>query len=102
MPSDFRASLVGAPGKGSYPLAFFEYLLVHRHLRSLPHVGSGTRQAIKDFMLWIVESNAGQTTVRTLLLIPPVLAGSSSCHGQCTTPANVPALLRTQLNSIGV
>src|SRR5215468_1238126 len=47
MPEDFRVSITNAPGKTSYPISSFTWLLVPAKISD-----AGKREAIKDFLKW--------------------------------------------------
>jgi phosphate transport system substrate-binding protein len=49
MPSDFRVSIVNAPGKASYPISTFTYLLIPSQIPD-----AGKRKAITDFLHWML------------------------------------------------
>ena len=49
MPADFRVSIVNAPGKASYPISTFTYLLVPSQIPD-----AGKRKAIADFLHWML------------------------------------------------
>jgi len=50
MPSDFRVSITNAPGKGSYPVASFTWLLIYR-VQEDPVKG----QALVRFLKWMLR-----------------------------------------------
>ena len=60
MSADFTAGLINLPGRLDYPLATFDFLLVHRDLRQLPNADLLTRQTVKDFILWSLGRYGGQ------------------------------------------
>jgi phosphate transport system substrate-binding protein len=70
MPADFRVSITNAPGKGSYPIASFTWLLIP------DKIGDATkREAIKGFLKWMLA--AGQNDAAALSYAPlpkPVVA----------------------------
>ena len=53
MPDDFRVSITNAPGKGSYPISTFTWLLIPSQIPD-----AGKRDAIKGFLGWMIS--AGQ------------------------------------------
>jgi phosphate transport system substrate-binding protein len=50
MPSDFRVSITDAPGASAYPIASFTYLLIPEKIAD-----SGKRDAIKEFLRWMIK-----------------------------------------------
>ena len=48
MPSDFRVSITNAPGKGTYPIVSFTWLLVPSTIQD-----AGKKAVIKDFLKWM-------------------------------------------------
>ncbi|HSB55089.1 MAG TPA: phosphate ABC transporter substrate-binding protein PstS [Gemmatimonadales bacterium] len=53
--TDFRVSITNAPGKDSYPISSFTWLLVHPDLKD-----AGKAKAIKDFLSWMITPEAQQ------------------------------------------
>lgn len=49
MPADFRVSITNAPGKNTYPVVSFTWLLVPSSIQD-----SGKKTVIKDFLKWMV------------------------------------------------
>jgi phosphate transport system substrate-binding protein len=56
MPADFRVSITNAPGKESYPISSFTWLLVPQK-----QADAGKQQVIKDFLQWMLTSGQGYT-----------------------------------------
>jgi len=50
IPEDFRVSITNAPGKASYPICSFTYLLVPTSIED-----ANKKQAIKDFLTWMLS-----------------------------------------------
>jgi phosphate transport system substrate-binding protein len=50
MPDDFRVSITNAPGAKSYPISSFTWLLIPAQISD-----AGKRDAIKDFVKWMLE-----------------------------------------------
>jgi phosphate transport system substrate-binding protein len=50
MPEDFRVSITNAPGAKSYPISSFTWLLIPAQIPD-----AGKRDAIKDFVKWMLE-----------------------------------------------
>lgn len=70
MPDDFRVSITDAPGKDSYPIASFTWLLIPAQIQD-----ATKRNAIKDFLKWMLAD--GQSYCESLAygkLPPPVTA----------------------------
>jgi phosphate transport system substrate-binding protein len=63
MPADFRVSITNAPGKDSYPIASFTWLLIPQ-----PSKDSKKGQVIKDFLQWM--STEGQKMTEPLSYAP--------------------------------
>lgn len=49
MPADFRVSIANAPGKGSYPISSFTWLLVPQHIAN-----AQKGKVIVDFLKWML------------------------------------------------
>jgi phosphate transport system substrate-binding protein len=54
MPDDFRVSITNAPGKNSYPISTFTWLLIPEKIAD-----ANKKKAIKDFITWALKD--GQT-----------------------------------------
>jgi phosphate transport system substrate-binding protein len=54
MPADFRVSITNAPGKDSYPVASFTWLLVPTTIKD-----PGKKVVIKDFLKWMATDGQG-------------------------------------------
>ena len=54
MPDDFRVSITNAPGAGSYPISSFTWLLIPAKISD-----AGKRDAIKDFLKWMLTDGQG-------------------------------------------
>jgi phosphate transport system substrate-binding protein len=59
MPADFRISITNAPGKNSYPICSYTYLLVPTTIED-----ANKKQVIKSFLTWML--NDGQKEVEAL------------------------------------
>jgi phosphate transport system substrate-binding protein len=57
MPADFRVSITNAPGKNAYPISTFTYLLIPSEIKD-----SGKKQAIVDFLKWMLTSGEKDVT----------------------------------------
>jgi len=51
MPDDFRVSITNAPGKGTYPISSFTWLLIPAQIQD-----AAKKAAIKDFLGWMLTS----------------------------------------------
>jgi phosphate transport system substrate-binding protein len=56
MPADFRVSITNAPGKDSYPISSFTWLLV-----PATWANGQKRQVMVDFLNWMIDSGQGMT-----------------------------------------
>ena len=54
IPDDFRVSITNAPGAGSYPISSFTWLLIPAKISD-----AGKRDAIKDFLKWMLTDGQG-------------------------------------------
>jgi phosphate transport system substrate-binding protein len=64
IPADFRVSITDAPGKGSYPLSSFTYLLVPKDMKPMGAKG----RELKKFLKWALSS--GQKLAEPLAYAP--------------------------------
>lgn len=62
-PGDFRVSITNAPGKGTYPIASFTYLLVPTQWKD-----AGKQKIMVDFLHWMLSS--GEQMVQQLDYAP--------------------------------
>lgn len=70
MPEDFRVSITNAPGAGSYPISSFTWLLIPARIQD-----AGKREAIKDFLKWMLTQGQGYNEGLTYAQLPkPVIA----------------------------
>jgi len=70
MPSDFRVSITNAPGRNTYPISSFTWLLIPTRIQD-----ATKRQIIKNFLRWMMTD--GQQYCEALAyakLPPPVVA----------------------------
>jgi phosphate transport system substrate-binding protein len=77
--TDFRVSIVNAPGKGSYPISSFTYLLV-----PTTYADAGKGKKLVDFVKWAIHD--GEKSASALDYAP--------------LPKNVVAILDQRLNTI--
>lgn len=78
MPSDFRVSIVNAPGEESYPISTFTWLLVYENN------GGEKGRILKDFLSWMLDS--GQKMASDL--------------GYAPLPSNVKSMVESRIKSI--
>ncbi|HXX70693.1 MAG TPA: phosphate ABC transporter substrate-binding protein PstS [Candidatus Acidoferrum sp.] len=65
MPDDFRVSITNAPGAGSYPISSFTWLLIPAKISD-----AGKRDAIKDFLKWMLTDGQGYDEGLTYAKLP--------------------------------
>jgi phosphate transport system substrate-binding protein len=68
--SDFKVSIVDAPGLGSYPIASFTWLVVPARIAD-----AAKRGAIMDFLTWMLGSGQRQAASLGYLALPANLVG---------------------------
>jgi phosphate transport system substrate-binding protein len=65
MPDDFRVSITNAPGKESYPISSFTWLLVPAKIQD-----PAKRKAIVDFLKWAIADGQGMTEALAYAKLP--------------------------------
>jgi len=65
MPDDFRVSITNAPGAGAYPISSFTWLLIPAKISD-----AGKRDAIKDFLKWMLTDGQGYDEGLTYAKLP--------------------------------
>jgi phosphate transport system substrate-binding protein len=65
MPDDFRVSITNAPGKESYPISSFTWLLVPAKIQD-----PAKRKAIVDFLKWAIGDGQGMTEALAYAKLP--------------------------------
>jgi phosphate transport system substrate-binding protein len=65
MPEDFRVSITNAPGKGSYPISSFTWLLVPQQIAA-----ANKGKALVDFLRWMVGDGQKFTTALAYAPLP--------------------------------
>ena len=65
MPDDFRVSITNAPGKDSYPISSFTWLLIPEKIAD-----AGKRKAIKDFLTWMLVDGQKLTGALSYASLP--------------------------------
>jgi phosphate transport system substrate-binding protein len=70
MPDDFRVSITNAPGATAYPISSFTWLLIPQQIKD-----SAKREAIKDFLKWMLADGQGYNEGLSYAKLPkPVVA----------------------------
>jgi phosphate transport system substrate-binding protein len=70
MPDDFRVSITNAPGKGSYPISTFTWLLIPSQIPD-----AAKREAIKGFLGWMMTTGQKDAEGLSYAQLPkPVVA----------------------------
>jgi phosphate transport system substrate-binding protein len=65
MPADFRVSITDAPGKDSYPISSFTWLLIPTH-----PTDASKDKVIKDFLYWMLNTGEGQVAALDYAPLP--------------------------------
>jgi phosphate transport system substrate-binding protein len=65
MPDDFRVSITDAPGKTAYPISSFTWLLIPQKFQD-----AGKRDAIKDFLKWMLSEGQGSVEALSYAKLP--------------------------------
>jgi phosphate transport system substrate-binding protein len=65
MPDDFRISITNAPGKATYPICSFTYLLIPTTIAD-----GSKRQVIKDFLSWMLNDGQKETEPLSYARLP--------------------------------
>ena len=61
-------SLIDSPGKDSYPIASFSYLLLYKELNTNPNINQEKAKALVDFISWAITD--GQKFANPLQYVP--------------------------------
>jgi phosphate transport system substrate-binding protein len=69
IPADFRVSITNAPGKDAYPIASFTWLLVPVQWKD-----ATKKQAMVDFLNWMLDKGQGMTTSLDYAPLPKAVA----------------------------
>jgi len=80
IPADYRVSITNAPGKDSYPISSFTYLLIPTH-----PTDANKGKVIKDFLTWMLDHGEGEVSVLDYAPLPPSVAAKVK-----TTVASLP------------
>jgi phosphate transport system substrate-binding protein len=65
MPADFRVSITNPPGKESYPISSFTWLLIPAQIQD-----AAKHDAIKDFLKWMLTQGQGYNEGLTYAKLP--------------------------------
>lgn len=65
MPEDFRVSITNAPGRGTYPIATFTWLLIPEQIQD-----QTKRKAITEFLRWMMASGQDMTEALSYAKLP--------------------------------
>jgi phosphate transport system substrate-binding protein len=65
IPDDFRVSITNAPGKDSYPISTFTWLLIPSQFQD-----ANKKKAIVDFLGWMLKDGQGMTAPLTFAALP--------------------------------
>jgi phosphate transport system substrate-binding protein len=65
MPEDFRVSITNSPGKATYPISSFTWLLIPAKIDD-----AAKRKAITDFLKWMVSDGQGMTEALAYAKLP--------------------------------
>jgi phosphate transport system substrate-binding protein len=69
MPADYRVSITNAPGKDSYPISSFTYLLIPTH-----PADATKGKVIKDFLTWMLDHGEGEVSALDYAPLPASVA----------------------------
>ncbi len=64
--TDFRVSIVNAPGAAAYPISSFTWLLVYKHLAD-----AGKQKKLMDFIRWAVHDGQKEVASLDYAALPP-------------------------------
>ncbi len=65
IPDDFRVSITNAPGKDSYPISTFTWLLIPSQIKD-----AAKKKAITDFLAWMLKDGQTMTAPLTFAALP--------------------------------
>ena len=65
MPADFRVSITNAPGKESYPISSFTWLLIPTQSKD-----AAKGKIISDFLVWMLDNGQKMTAELTYAPLP--------------------------------
>jgi phosphate transport system substrate-binding protein len=69
MPADFRVSITNAPGKDSYPISSFTWLLIPTQSKD-----AAKGKIISDFLVWMLDNGQKMTAELTYAPLPDNVA----------------------------
>lgn len=78
MPADYRVSITNAPGKDTYPISSFTWLLVPAHTQD-----AAKAKVIKDFLVWMLDR--GENEAASLYYAPLPKAVADKVRGTIAT-----------------
>jgi phosphate transport system substrate-binding protein len=73
MPDDFRVSITNAPGKDSYPISTFTWLLVPEKIKD-----PAKKKAITDFLKWMLTEGQTQTEALSYAPLPKAVVAKET------------------------
>jgi phosphate transport system substrate-binding protein len=68
MPDDFRVSIVNAPGKGSYPISSFTWLLVPEKIAD-----AGKKRIITELLRWVLTEGQNSAAALSYARLPQAM-----------------------------
>ena len=86
MPADFRVSITNAPGKGSYPISSFTWLLIPNHFAD-----AGKSTQIKAFLKWMLADGQKFATGLYYAPLPKAVVTKELEQIAKVDPGTVPA-----------
>jgi phosphate transport system substrate-binding protein len=72
MPADFRVSITNAPGKNSYPISTFTWLLIPSHFAD-----AAKGKAITDFLKWMLTDGQKEAPGLSYAPLPKSVVGKA-------------------------
>jgi phosphate transport system substrate-binding protein len=73
MPDDFRVSITNAPGKASYPISTFTWLLIPDKIKD-----PAKKKAITDFLKWMLTEGQTQTEALSYAPLPKAVVAKET------------------------
>ncbi len=77
LPADYRVSITNAPGKDTYPISSFTWLLVPN-----PGADQSKSKVLKDFLTWMLDHESEAASLNYAPLPDPVVAKVKATIGQ--------------------
>ncbi|MBS1855509.1 MAG: phosphate ABC transporter substrate-binding protein PstS [Acidobacteria bacterium] len=75
MPDDFRVSITNAPGKNSYPISSFTWLLIPSHFSD-----SAKGKAITEFLKWMLTAGQKETSALAYAPLPAAVVAKEQAQ----------------------